>query len=185
MSKKTAKDNNSEKTSKLSQKRTKKRETALDKLKAAKPVINPVLMPIVPKPFKKMYLQYCEQLNYVFFGCLTTAVNFALFAILSGIFNVDIVIANIISWVISVTCAYLSNRYFVFTSKVKGQEALREAVLFFVGRLFTLGIETVILKIFVDNFGFNKILVKAGAIVSTVIINYVIGKLIVFKPKED
>lgn len=52
---------------------------------------------------------------------------------------------------------------------------------FFAGRLATLGVEEVILLIFITWLSFNSMAVKVVAQIVVILLNYVISKLFVFK----
>ena len=73
---------------------------------------------------KDLYSRYKELINYLIMGVLTTVVSlasyyFCVFTILDPKDAVQLQIANIISWILSVTFAYLTNRRFVFESHNK------------------------------------------------------------------
>ena len=55
---------------------------------------------------------------------------------------------------------------------------------FFGGRLATLGVEELILFVFISLMHWNSILVKLIAQVVIVILNYIISKIFVFKEKS-
>ena len=57
-------------------------------------------------------------------------------------------------------------------------------VSFYTGRLLTLGIEEVILFIFITKCGFNSLVVKIVAQVVVVVSNYIISKCFVFRDKK-
>lgn len=134
--------------------------------------------------FKSFYKKNKEILLYVFFGGLTTVVSVASFFVANDILNIDVLIANIISWILAVTFAYVTNRVWVFGSKAVGKEIIKEGVSFYVGRLTSLGIEEAILLIFVTLLSFNGVIVKVIAQFVVLLMNYFISKLLVFKNKK-
>ena len=71
------------------------------------------------------------------------------------------------------------NKVFVFKSKSK--KILEEMVSFYGGRLVTLGMEMLIMWLFVNVIGFNKYLMAVIAQFIILIGNYVISKLFVFR----
>ena len=140
---------------------------------------------------KELYLKYKEIINYLIFGVLTTVVSLAtkyllLFTILDASNAVQLQIAVVTSWVTACLFAYITNRIWVFESKSK--EILKEMTKFFAARLATLGMEMLIMFIFVTVLGLNTDMwVVVWTLVSQVVIiigNYVLSKLIVFKNKE-
>ena len=141
---------------------------------------------------KELYLKYKEIINYLIFGVLTTIVSLAtkyllLFTILDASNAFQLQIAVVISWVTACLFAYITNRIWVFESKSK--EILKEMVKFFASRLATLGMEMLIMFIFVTALGLNSDMwVVVWTLVSQVVIiigNYILSKLIVFKDKKE
>lgn len=139
---------------------------------------------------KELYTKYKEVINYLIFGVLTTVVSLAtkyllLFTILDAENGVQLQIAVIISWIVACTFAYITNRIWVFESKSK--EIIKEAIKFYASRLATLGLEMLIMFIFVTALGLNtRMWVIVWTIFAQVVIvigNYVLSKLIVFKNK--
>lgn len=137
---------------------------------------------------KKMYLKYKELINYAVFGVLTTLVNYLAFWLFSSVIvlsNSSTLPANIVAWVISCTFAFITNRIWVFDSKEKtGKGITKEAISFYVSRLATLGVESLIMFVFADLLKFNKFIVKLVANVIVIILNYVLSKLVVFRKKQ-
>ena len=139
---------------------------------------------------KEIYTKYKEVINYLIFGVLTTVVSLAtkyllLFTILDAENGVQLQIAVVISWIVACTFAYITNRIWVFESKSK--EVIKEAIKFYASRLATLGLEMLIMFIFVTALGLNtRMWVIVWTIFAQVVIvigNYVLSKLIVFKNK--
>lgn len=141
---------------------------------------------------KELYLKYKEIINYLIFGVLTTVVSLAtkyllLFTILNASNALQLQIAVVTSWVTACLFAYITNRIWVFESKSK--EIMKEMAKFFAARLATLGMEMLIMFIFVTALGLNSDMwVVVWTLVSQVVIiigNYVLSKLIVFKDKKE
>lgn len=141
---------------------------------------------------KELYLKYKEIINYLIFGVLTTIVSLAtkyllLFTILDASNAVQLQIAVIASWITACLFAYITNRIWVFESKTKN--IIKEMIKFFGARLATLGMEMLIMFVFVTVLGLNSdIWVIVWTLVSQVLIiigNYILSKLIVFKNKEE
>ena len=137
---------------------------------------------------KELYSQYKEVINYLIFGVLTTVVSLVtkyllLFTILDARNSVQLQIAVIVSWIFACLFAYITNRIWVFESKSK--EMLKEMVKFFGARLATLGMEMLIMFIFVTALGLNSDMwVVIWTLVTQVLVvigNYILSKLIVFK----
>ena len=144
------------------------------------------------RPLEPFYKKNKEMLLYLFFGVLTTAVSF----LASGAAKVLLekmdfgksAVANIstvFSWICAVTFAYVTNRIWVFSSQAKGANAImKEAASFYGGRLFTLGVEMLMMWVGYGLLDFNYWVTKIVANVVVLILNYVISKLLVFRSKE-
>ncbi len=140
---------------------------------------------------KELYLKYKEIINYLIFGVLTTIVSLAtkyllLFTILDASNGAELQIAVIISWMLACLFAYITNRIWVFESKDKN--IIVEMIKFFGARLATLGMEMLIMFIFVTALGLNSDMwVVIWTLVTQVLIiigNYILSKLLVFKKKQ-
>lgn len=137
------------------------------------------------KESKVFLKKYSEVIAYLFFGVLTTLINLATFWFLSTIFNLETITATVAAWIIAVTFAFVTNKIWVFKSKTKtNQETTKEAVMFVIARLITLGIEVFLMWLMVDNFKQDKLILKLLCNIITVILNYLFSKLIVFKEKK-
>jgi putative flippase GtrA len=99
--------------------------------------------------------------------------------------NINELIANVLSWIITVMFAFLTNRVWVFQSTTNGvAEFVKQMLVFYSGRVITLVVEEVILLVFITWLGFNSMLIKVIAQVIVILLNYVISKLVVFRKKE-
>ncbi|WP_296116325.1 GtrA family protein [uncultured Eubacterium sp.] len=135
--------------------------------------------------FEKIYKKNKEVLLYLLFGGLTTIVSIGTFAWFNVGMHMNELIANVISWVFAVTFAYVTNKIWVFQSETSGFVAvLEEIAKFFGGRLATLGVEELILFVFISLLHGNSMIVKLIAQVVIVILNYIISKIFVFKNKK-
>ena len=127
-----------------------------------------------------------EIVSYIFWGVMTTAVNYAAYFLLRNGFHVPLLASNVIAWAVSVLFAYFVNKLFVFRSKDwTWRVALRELWQMVASRVFSLGLETGILWLFVAQLSCNETVVKLAANVVVVIVNYVLSKFIIFRKKAD
>lgn len=134
--------------------------------------------------FNGFYVKYKSILLYLFFGALTTIVSVLTFVVFYDVFDWNELLANIISWVFAVLFAYVTNRIWVFNSGATGRTLFKEMIAFFLGRLTTLGVEEILLLVFTTWLSFNGVIVKIGAQVVVLILNYIISKFFVFKEKK-
>ena len=133
-----------------------------------------------------LYNKYKEIINYLIFGVLTTLISLATyyaltFTVLNADKALELQIANIVSWIVSVTFAYFTNRSFVFASKQK--LSLKEAFSFYMSRVSTLLLDMGLMYLLVTVLSFNDKLVKIIVQVIVIVLNYVLSKFIVFKKK--
>lgn len=131
---------------------------------------------------EQFYKKNKEVLLYLFFGGLTFVVSIMSYAICNVTFRLNELTANIISWILAVLFAFLTNQKWVFRSETNTVMEYGKLMLdFFAGRVATLIIEEMILLVFITWLGFNSILIKVIAQIVVITLNYVISKLWVFK----
>ncbi len=147
------------------------------------------------KLFEKL-LDY-EVLLYIFFGVLTTIVNFVSFILLDKLIGKEpiinifgreleggVLLVNFLAWFICVTFAYVTNKLYVFDSKSwKPVVVARELMSFYLARLITLGFETVGLILLYEVLSINKLVSKVILTVFVLVLNYFFSKLLIFKKK--
>ena len=68
--------------------------------------------------------KYRELLLYVVFGGLTTLVSFVSYWIFADGFHIHYMASTVLSWIVSVTFAYVTNRRWVFESRAHGFRAV-------------------------------------------------------------
>lgn len=133
---------------------------------------------------KEIYIKYKEIINYLIVGVLTTIVSLAVYYISVFTFlnpdnSIQLQIANILSWIISVAFAYIANRKYVFESK--NENKLQEGIKFVSSRITTLILDMFIMWLGVTILHFNDKFIKLVSQVLIVIGNYILSKLFVFK----
>ena len=136
---------------------------------------------------KSLYLKYKELILYVFFGGLTTLVNWGGYWLLADLFHVSYLWATAIAQIAAILFAYVTNRIWVFASKAKGFSAVFwEMIRFFGCRGFSFVLDMFCMGVGVGMLHVNDKLMKLLSNVIVVIVNYVFSKLIVFrKPKQS
>ena len=71
------------------------------------------------KKIRDLIIKYKELILYVFFGALTTLVNFAAFKFFNVVLGEErYLVSNVIAWFVSVIFAYITNKLFVFESRI-------------------------------------------------------------------
>ena len=94
-------------------------------------------------------------------------------------------IANVLSWILSVLFAYATNAKWVFEARPQSAgETFGLLLRFYAGRLATLGVEELLLWVFIKRLGLPAMPVKIVSQIVVIVLNYVISKLLVFTKKE-
>lgn len=120
--------------------------------------------------------------SYLFFGVLTTAVNYVVYLPCFNVLGLSAAVSNAIAWVAAVAFAYLTNKPFVFKSHDWSMKTvLPELTKFVACRVGSGVLETVILLVCVDWLGWDGNGMKLITSVLVVILNYIGSKLLVFK----
>lgn len=123
-----------------------------------------------------------ELVLYVVFGALTTVVSFVSYYACNTVLGIHYLASNIVSWILAVLFAYITNKLFVFESKgLSRKELLREFFAFIAARLVSLGMEELGLWLMIGVLHWNENIAKLIMQVVVVIANYVFSKLFIFK----
>ena len=134
---------------------------------------------------RDLLIKYKEVISYLFFGVLTTAVDFVSYYILTRFLHLEEGFSNVLAQFIAILFAYITNKLFVFEDKTDGFKSLIiQFGKFFSLRLVTLVLNSVMFIVMIDKLGINDIVTKVIVSVIVIILNYVFSKLIVFKGKE-
>ena len=150
---------------------------------------------------KRAYVRYRQQINYMIFGFLTTVVNMATYyflmilprfssdetvTVMGREYAAGYLVANLIAYVVAMIFSYAANRNFVFGNKVSGKGAvIRQFFLFLATRLAALCVEEALLFVAVEHLDVSKFFAKWPVAMLMVLINYPLGKLIVFKDRSE
>lgn len=130
--------------------------------------------------------KYKESILYLIFGGLTFVINIVTYTLCTRIFNIDILISNCISWIISVLFAYITNKVFVFESKISGiKNIFKEFYSFVWCRIFSGIVELIIIFIMATLAGINDLIVKIITNIVVITLNYFASKLIIFKHSNE
>ena len=119
-----------------------------------------------------------ELVSYVIFGAFTTLINIAVYLLLTDIFHINYIIANIMAWFVSVMFAYVTNRIWVFESD--NENVAKEVFLFYGGRIFTVVVDTLLMILFIDVLSIGNFVSKITVSIIVIILNYLFSKWIVF-----
>ena len=133
----------------------------------------------------KLFEKYRDVLIYLFFGALTTLVNYLFYFPLYNWLFCSAAFSNVIAWAVAVAFAYHTNKPFVFQSNDWSRHVLVPELIKFISCRIGSGlIETLALWILVDLMKWNGNGVKLVVSVLVVVLNYISSKWIVFNKKQ-
>ena len=137
--------------------------------------------------FKDFKNKYGEIISYLIVGVLSTVVSMSVYyglvlTILDPNDAIMLQVANVISWVASVTFAYFTNRKFVFKSKEKNMA--KEAAKFYGSRVVTLLMDMAVMFILVTLLNMKDKWAKILVQVIVIVANYFLSKLFVFNARK-
>lgn len=134
------------------------------------------------KKICELIQKYYDVLAYLFFGVLTTVVNYIVYLPCYNTLHLSAAVSNMIAWAFAVAFAYLTNKPFVFRSHDWSFKTVVPELSKFVGGRIASGVlETAIIFLTVDLLHWNGNIMKLLTSVMVVISNYIISKLFVFK----
>ena len=134
------------------------------------------------KIYKKLDLK--KFTKYIIISLVTTIINVAIFMICAEKVLLNEIISNCIAWVITVLITFFLNKKIVFDSNTKKRETLIELVKFYVLRISSLLIDTLVLYICLKWLLLGNLVSKIISNIGTTFNNYFISKYFIFKNKE-
>lgn len=131
---------------------------------------------------RSLVMKHWDMVSYLFFGVLTTVVNYLVYLPLYNLLGISAAVSNMIAWAAAVAFAYVTNKPFVFKSHDWSMQTVLPELGKFVGcRAASGGLETALVFLTVDVCGWDGNLWKLIISVVVVILNYVSSKLLVFR----
>lgn len=119
--------------------------------------------------FSKQYLKYC------IVGTIGGIIELVLFYFLDDRIQINYLIANVITFVVTVTILYFLNKKFVYKAENKDNVGF---IMFFISRIAGLVIDSIVLTVCLKIFMFPSLISKFISSSSTTYINYCVGKFI-------
>jgi putative flippase GtrA len=125
-----------------------------------------------------LYRRHGETIRYLIIGGMTTLIDLACFALLMAL-GVGELPAKTITWVVAVSFAFFGNKFVVFRTRDRALagEALRFAAM----RLLTLAFSWGFLYLTITLAGMNANLSNLLCNLAVIVLNYLLGKFVVFK----
>ena len=134
------------------------------------------------RPVRALLQKNAELLRYLAIGGITTLIDIVCFALLAEIIGMPIEPAKVITWIVAVSFAFAGNKWIVFHTEEKtGRALLEEALGFYAARLLSLGFALLFNHIAVRSWLWNGSVANAVSTVFVIVVNYVLGKWIIFR----
>jgi putative flippase GtrA len=137
------------------------------------------------KKIRELIDKYYDILAYLFFGGLTTVVNYLVYLPCYNWWGISGGVSNMIAWVFAVAFAFLTNKPFVFKSHDWSGKTLWPELTKFVGCRVGSGVlETAIIWLTVDMLQWNGLWMKLFTSVLVIVLNYFGSKFLIFTKKK-
>lgn len=131
---------------------------------------------------RNLIVKYWDILIYLFFGVLSTVVNYLVYIPAHYVLGLSAAVSNMVAWAVAVAFAFATNKPFVFKSHDWSMQTLIPELTKFVGCRIASGVgETLILFLTVDLMGWSGAVWKLITSVLVVVANYFGSKFLVFK----
>ncbi len=129
-----------------------------------------------------------ETVSYAFWGVVTTLINIGLYRVLIRLpffAGTRYIYAHDIGIAAGKVSAYFANKFFVFRKRNdSGQGLALEVFRFIYTRLFTFFLDHFTLRFLVEVLGGDKMIMKWISTALVVIVNYFLGKYLVFRKRK-
>ncbi|HHW25658.1 MAG TPA: GtrA family protein [Bacillota bacterium] len=134
---------------------------------------------------RELYNKYRELILYVFFGALTTGVDFGSYWALTRLCGAGETVSQAISVALAIVFAYVVNKIWVFSDRRTGfWEVAKQFISFASMRIISGAFQVGCVWLFVERMGLYDMAVKLVAAVVVVLSNYVFSKLFIFAGKK-
>lgn len=134
---------------------------------------------------RSLFQKHKELIAYVFFGGLTTLVNWGVYSLLADMMGMPYLWATAIAQILAILFAYVTNRIWVFHSQVRDLRGiLLEMGKFFSARAASFFLDLGLMYVGVDLLQINDKWMKLLSNVIIVIVNYVLSKLFIFRKRS-
>lgn len=120
-----------------------------------------------------------EAARYLFWGVMTVLLNYFSYLLLKQFMAYQM--ANLFSIILTKVFAYCTNKKFVFQTKTGFREQINEIIRYILGRGFTGVVDFFGLIFLVNVLSVDDRCGKMVMIVITTALNYILGKLFVFR----
>lgn len=123
-----------------------------------------------------------ELFRYAISGFGATTINIVSFGLFRGWLSIPLIPSNVLAWVLAFIFAYITNKLFVFESRDKETAyVIKEFSAFFLTRISTLLLDTILIWCFVDILAINQLISKVLDNIVIIAANYFLAKFYVFR----
>ena len=123
-----------------------------------------------------------EAQSYIFFGILTTAVNFITYVFFTKVLALDYKIAASLAWVAAVIFAFITNKLYVFKSAATSALAVaKELGSFLFFRILSYFVDIFSIIVLVEVLGVLDTISKIVASAIVAVCNYFASKYVIFR----
>lgn len=125
---------------------------------------------------------FTEAQSYIFFGILTTAVNFITYVFFTKALGIDYKIAASLAWVAAVIFAFITNKLYVFKSAATSALAVaKELGSFLFFRILSYFVDIFSIIVLVEVLGVLDTISKIVASAIVAVCNYFASKYVIFR----
>jgi len=131
-----------------------------------------------------------ERIKYLFFGGVTTFINWGMFSVMVAVVGLAVFAGNIIAWISAVAFAFVVNKILVFQNRNRRKKVILQQMLKFLGVRLVSGLIEIIGVPLIFWLGLNQSILgvdgfAAKLVVSIVVLvlNYILSKTFVFKER--
>lgn len=128
----------------------------------------------------RLYQRFRNLILYGIIGSFTSALDFAVFTMLSKYIGIHYIVANCISVLVGISTSFALNRSFNF--KVKDKTGKRFIIFLAVG-ICGLVLSNLILFVGINMLNCDELIVKLASIVLVVGFQFLLNKFVTFKEK--
>lgn len=125
-----------------------------------------------------------EIILYLFFGILTTIINFIVYLVtlkISGIY----ILSTTLAFILAIVFAYITNKKYVFKKvTVSFKELIEEFMKFLSSRIFTYIVDVLGMILLIEYFSQGEVISKLIINVIVVFLNYILSKIYIFRGKK-
>lgn len=127
----------------------------------------------------KRLIELLKAGKFAVVGVANTLIDYGVFTLLAQFAGVQVYLAQVIGYSCGMLNSYIFNRAWTF--KAQSKFFSPALVRFLLTNLCMMGLSTLLLALFYDGLGLQKLVAKAGATLLTLGINFLLSRLWVFR----